>query len=73
MNKIYKIKRHDSIGWDEVIGFMVVAENKEKAIELTKKEGWGDYSFNMEDIDIEEVGISHNLSPAILLESFNAG
>lgn len=44
MLNVYLIERIDDIGkWDSVVSMVVVAQDKQKAIELSLKQFWGDF------------------------------
>lgn len=44
MLNVYLIERIDDIGkWDSIVSMVVVAEDKQKAVELALKQFWGDF------------------------------
>jgi hypothetical protein len=72
--KIYLVQRPDEkIDWDEYKGAVVIAESPDEALKMLHKEhdslswneSWGDW-----DVTITEINLA---TPAIVLESYNAG
>ena len=69
--KIYHVYVH-KYGYDEFDGLIVVAENKDRALEMVKVGYYGECYFKERQgkIHIEEVDLT---TEHIVLESYNAG
>jgi hypothetical protein len=71
---LYLVKRLDHAGYDEYVGFVVRAKNKDEAIKLCQE--WGtpyediNEDFRPENVTVEVIDI--NGESGIILDSFNA-
>lgn len=65
--KLFLINRlWDNVGYDEYMGFVVRAENKEDALAMCRQISY------IED-EVEAIEILAEGEPGIILDSFNAG
>lgn len=80
---IWHLTRTDEIGWDEAIGFVVIARNEAEARRLAQAQGGdecasfsGDAPFwtDSPHVRCERIGVPRNASePRVVLRSYNAG
>ena len=71
MNKIFSLKVIDVPWYDEFDWFIIAAKDENEAL-VVMNEFAGKLSPRKQDLIISEVWISHNLSPQVILDSFNA-
>lgn len=86
---IWHLTRTDEIGWDEVIGFVVIARTEAEARRLAQAQGGEECAvFSYDDdepsdtpfwldsphVRCERIGVPRDASePRVVLRSFNAG
>lgn len=75
--KLFKLTQEVNLGYDKYLGFVVCAENEEKARlvkELDTPKYKGEWVSNEDDIIVEYLGESKDgMGECILLENYNAG
>lgn len=74
--KLYLLRRMDSVGYDEYIGFVVSADNETEAREIASEqfadEGKDKWHSQL-DVSATLIALNSTQPKGIVLESFNAG